>query len=177
MRNLTGQPNQAKAWDMRHALAFLIPLALVACGPAPVAGAPEVPPDAPPNPHAFEVNLALTPRAAELLASMNERVIVDAGYFGAAISETAPGVDDYGQEVGLGGDMVEVDPVNAVVKAPGTGFDPTHIASIEGEPEVLVNVYSARKSHADNLLSCGIYQGPVKMAQKQPVEIRCDLIE
>ena len=41
---------------------------------------------------------------------------------------------------------------------------------------MLVNVYSARKTHEDNLLNCGIYEGPVSMAQKQPVDIQCDLI-
>ena len=165
----------AKSGQMKHAIALLIPLALIACSPAPDAGGPEAD-AAPPSPYAFEVNLTLTPRAAEKLAATKERVIVDAYYFGAAVSETAPGVDDHGQEVGLGGDMIEVDPVNALVKAPGTGFDPTNIASIKGETELLVNVYSARKTHTDNIISCGIYQGPVKMAQQKPVDIRCDLI-
>lgn len=173
---LTGESNHAKSWGMKHVTALLISLALLACSPAPVAAGPQDEAVAPPNPYAFEVNLTLTPRAAEKLAATKERVIVDASYFGAALSETAPGVDDYGQEVGLGGDMIEVDPVNGLVKAPGTGFNPTHIASIKGEAEVLVNVYSARKTHTDNILSCGIYQGPVKMAQKQPLDIRCDLI-
>lgn len=173
---LTMRGNHAKAWGMKHIAACLIPLALVACSPAPDAAGPEAGLAAPPNPYAFEVNLTFTPRVAEKLAATKERVIVDAAYFGAAASETAPGVDDYGQDVGLGGDMIEVDPVNALVKAPGTGFDPTNIASIKGEPEVLVNVYSARKTHTDNIISCGIYQGPVKMAQKQSLDIRCDLI-
>ena len=161
---------------MKQFSVLLIPLALLACSPAPDAGGPEADAAAPPSPYAFEVNLTLTPRAAEKLAATKERVIVDASYFGPAVSATAPGVDDHGMEVWLGGDMIEVDPVNARVKAPGTGFDPTNIASITGEPEVLVNVYSARKTHTDNIISCGIYQGPVKMAQQKPVEIRCDLI-
>lgn len=166
----------AKSGWMKHAIALLIPLALIACSPAPDAAGLEADPAAPPNPYAFEVSLALTPRAAEKLAATKERVIVDAMYFGPAISATAPGVDEHGMEVSLGGNMIEVDPVNALVKAPGTGFDATNIASITGEPEVLVNVYSARKTHTDNIISCGIYQGPVKMAQQKPVEIRCDLI-
>jgi hypothetical protein len=154
----------------------LTALLLAACAPAGSVEEPVAAAGAPPSPHAFEVSLTLTPRAAEKLATTNERVIVNAMYFGLAVSADAPGVDDHGMEVGLGSDEVEVPPENAVVKAPGSGFDPTHIASIKGEPEVLVNVYSARKSHADNLLSCGIYQGPVKMAQQKPVEIQCDLI-
>lgn len=158
----------------RIALAAL-PFLLAACAPEPVgeqAGAATGP-----NPYGFEINLTLTPRAAERLASTDERVIVAAMYFGAAISADAPGVDEHVMEVGLGSDEIEVGPVNARVQAPGTGFDPANIKSIKGEPEVLVNVYSARKTHENNLISCGLYQGPVTMARKQPVDIACDLIE
>lgn len=161
---------------MKHISLLVLPLMLVACGPAPSASdAAEV--AAAPSPYAFEVALTLTPRAAETLAATSERVIVDAMYFGMAISADAPGIDEHGMEIHLGDDQVEVDPVNAVVKAPGTGFDATYIKSVKGEPEVLVNVYSSRKTHENNLISCGIYQGPVAMAQKQPVPIACDLIE
>lgn len=160
---------------MKLVSGLALPLLLVACGPAPTGGEAMPAADAA-SPYAFEVNLTLTPRAAETLVALKERVIVDAMYFGLAVSADAPGVDAHGMEVGLGGDDVEVDPLNAVVTAPGTGFDATNIKSITGEPEVLVNVYSARKTQQDNLLKCDLYQGPVSMAQKQPVEIKCDLI-
>lgn len=161
---------------MKHASIFALSLLLAACAPTENVQEPAAAADTPPSPYAFEVNLTLTPRAAEKLVATNERVIVASMYFGVPVSDTAPGIDDHGMEVGLGGDDIEVAPENAVVKAPGTGFDPTYLTSIKGDPEVLVNVYSARKTHADNLLSCGIYQGPVSMAQKQPVDIQCDLI-
>ena len=161
---------------MKHLSLLALPLVLAACGPAPetttsAAGAP--------SPYAFEVNLTLTPRAAETLVAAKEQVIVDAMYFGMAISEDAPGVDEHGMDVHLGSNEIAVDPVNAVVKAPGTGFDGTNIASIKGEPEVLVNVYSSgvKQPQGNNKLDCGIYQGPVAMAQKQPVPIACDLID
>lgn len=159
---------------MKHLSVLALPILLAACGPAPETTAPVA---EAPSPYAFEVALTLTPRAAEKLAATKERVIVDAMYFGMPVSPDAPGIDEHGEQILLGSDEVEVDPVNAVVKAPGTGFDATHIASVKGEPEVLVNVYSARKTHEDNLLSCGIYQGPVAMAQKKAPPIECDLIE
>lgn len=161
---------------MKKVIARFVPLLLVACSPAPTEadGAPAA--DSA-NPHVFEIDLTFTPRAAEKLVELKERVVVDAMYFGLAKSADAPGVDEHGMEVGLGSDAVEVDPVNARVKTPGTGFDSTHITSITGEPEVLVNVYSARKTQEHNILSCGLYQGPVAMAQKQPIAISCDLIE
>jgi hypothetical protein len=161
---------------MKHASLLALPLLLAACAPAPTGGDP-APVAEGANPYAFEVNLTLTPRAAERLAATDERVIVAAMYFGEAVSPDAPGVDQDVMQVEMGSDMVEVGPENALVKAPGTNFDPTNITSIKGEPEVLVNVYSARKTHENNLLDCGLYQGPVAMAQKQPVDIACDLIE
>ena len=159
---------------MKHLSVLALPVLLAACSPAPETAAPVA---GAPSPYAFEVALTLTPRAAEKLAATQERVIVDAMYFGMPVSLDAPGIDEHGEQIYLGNDEVEVDPANAVVKAPGTGFDATHIASVTGEPEVLVNVYSARKTHDDNLLECGLYQGPVAMAQKQAVPIACDLID
>ena len=163
---------------MKHlAILFLAP-ALSACAPdsGPEAAAvPEA--ETTRTPYGFDVQLTLTPRAAEKLASTDEAVIVSAMYFGMPVSDTAPGLDEHGMEIGLGGDDVEVAPQSALVVVPGAGFDATNIASVKGEPEVLVNVYSARKTHENNLISCGIYQGPISMAQKKPVDIQCDLIE
>lgn len=165
---------------MKHASFLILPLIFTACSPAP-ADTPAVTPTAETaeaaNPYAFEVNLTLTPRAAERLSSTDERVTVSAVYYGLPVSDTAPGVNDEMGEVELGGEDVEVMPQSSVVKVPGTGFDPAHIKSVKGEPEVLVNVYSARKTHENNLISCGIYQGPVSMAQKKPVDVQCDLID
>ena len=129
------------------------------------------------NPYAFEVNLTLTPRAAEMLAHTDEFVNVAAMYYGRPVADNSPGIDEHGMEIGLGRDEVEAPPQSASVTAPGTGFDATYLSSVEGEPEVLVNVYSARKTHENNLLDCSIYQGPVAMAQRRPVDITCDLID
>lgn len=159
-------------------LAILFGAALFACAPA---SGPEATAAADPettvSPYSFEVNLTLTQRAAELLASTDEAVNVAAMYFGLPVSETSPGIDEHGQEIDLGRNDIEVAPRSALVTAPGTGFDATYIASVQGEPEVLVNVYSARKTHENNLLDCGIYQGPIAMARKKPVDIKCDLIQ
>ena len=159
-------------------LAILFGAALAACAPDSGPEAPVTPvPEAARSPYSFELNLALTPRAAEMLASRDETVNVAVMYYGEPVSETAPGIDEHGMEIGLGRDDIEVAPQNALVIAPGTGFDATYIASVQGGPEVLVNVYSSRKTHENNLLDCGIYQGPIAMAQKKPVEIKCDLIQ
>lgn len=164
---------------MKNTSLLVLPFLLASCGPAPAAE------DAPlatetakaPSPHAFDVNLTLTARAAERLASTDERVIVSSAYYGLPVSDDAPGIEREGMEIPLGTSEIEVAPQTAVVNVTGEGFDKTYVTSVKGEPEVLVNVYSARKTHENNLLSCGIYQGPVSMAQKKPVDIQCDLID
>ena len=161
---------------MKHLAILSLGFALTACAPdsGPEVTAAET--DIAKSPYGFDVNLTLTQRASEMLASTDEAVNVAAMYYGEPVSETSPGIDEHGMEIGLGRDDIEVAPKSALVVAPGTGFDATNIASVKGEPEVLINVYSARKTHETNLLSCGIYQGPISMAQKKPVEIKCDLI-
>ena len=157
---------------------LVLPFVLAACSPAPttdVAPGDEAATAA--GPYAFDLNLTLTTRAVEQLARTDERVIVNAMYYGSPISDDARGIDKEGMEIPLGSIEIEVAPESAAVKVTGEGFDATYLTSVKGDPEVLINVYSARKTHENNLLSCGIYQGPISMAQKKPVDIDCDLIE
>jgi hypothetical protein len=150
-------------------------LAAVACNPAPATDLAAVGTEAPASPYAFDVQLTLTPRAAEKLVSTRERLIIAGMYWGAPNLAAEPTADEMGQ-IPLGEDFVEVAPESATVTIPAANFDPAQLQNVEGAPQVLVNVYSARKTHEDNLLSCGIYEGPVAMAQKQAVDIQCDLI-
>jgi hypothetical protein len=43
-------------------------------------------------------------------------------------------------------------------------------------PQLLINVYSGRKSSPNNLLDCGIYEGPLAAIQGTSVPISCKLI-
>lgn len=172
---MTLPTNRSKSAEMKLPVALLVFVPMLACSPAPATGRLASNAAAPPSPYAFDVGLTLTPRAAEKLAAMQERVIVNSMFWGAPNAAAKPSADEMGQ-IPLGEDFVEVAPENATVSVPAANFDPDGLANIEGAPQVLVNVYSARRRHADNLLDCGIYEGPVAMAQKQPVDIRCDLI-
>jgi hypothetical protein len=157
-------------------LALIVPfLVLMACSPAGSVEGTAAEPAAPASPYAFAVQLTLTPRAAEKLVATKERIIVAGMYWGAPNAAGKPASDAMGQ-IPLGEDLVEVAPENAIITVPAAKFNPDQLANVEGAPQVLVNVYSARNAHEDNLLDCGIYEGPVSMAQKQPVDIRCDLI-
>ncbi len=163
---------------MKYTSLFALPFLLAACGPAPAPGAPSAPEAAAaPGPYAFDVTLTLTARAAEVLAKTDERMTVAAIYYGLPVSDDAPGLNREGMEIELGSGEIEVAPESATVNVTGAGFDATYMKSVKGDPEVLINVYSARKTHENNLLNCGIYQGPISMAQKKPVDIQCDLLD
>jgi hypothetical protein len=160
---------------MKQIAALWLFLPLLACSPAPTAGDPATEGAAAPGPYAFDVQLTLTPRAADKLVSTRERIIVAGMFWGAPNAAAMPAADAMGQ-IPLGEDFLEVAPRSATVTVPAANFDPAQLPNVEGAPQVLVNVYSARKTHEDNLLACGIYEGPVAMAQKQAVDIQCDLI-
>jgi hypothetical protein len=42
--------------------------------------------------------------------------------------------------------------------------------------QILINVYSGRKSSPNNLLDCGLYEGPLAAVQGQSIPISCKLI-
>ena len=155
-------------------LALLVPAALAACAPAdsPGAAAPEVK-----SPYAFEVQLTLTPRTIEKLETMHETVTVSSMYWGQPKEEARPRADEMGQ-INLGADDIKVQPSSRSVTVPGAAIDPKVLASdVEGPPQVLVNVHTSRMAHENSLIICGIYEGPIAMAQQKPVDIKCDLIE
>lgn len=122
----------------------------------------------------LRIELTFSPRAAQELAGLSEMVTVSAFYFG----EPAPGAtiepDEEGliflgleehviwpvpQAVGLGGNLAAM-PVGQVVV-----------------PRVNVNVYSARFGAEDNLLDCGLLDGPVQEFAGKPQALACKLID
>jgi hypothetical protein len=157
---------------------ILLPvLCLAACSPAvdPATG-PQAD-AAKPQPHAFEVQLTLSPRAIEKLGPMKEMVTIAGMYWGEPKADAKPRADEMGQ-INLGADEIVVQPASRMVIVPGAAIDPKVLESdVEGAPQVLVNVYTSRRAHEDNLINCGIYEGPIPMAQQKPVEIECDLLE
>lgn len=159
-------------------VAILLPAALCACAPASGPEAAAVS-DAEPTktPYGFEVQLTLTPRAVEKLTAMSEMVTVAGMYWGEPSEIGKPRADDVGQ-INLGRDDINVQPASRIVLLPGAAIDPAVLETdVAGAPQVLVNVFTARMAHEDNLINCGIYEGPISMAQAKAVDIRCDLIE
>jgi hypothetical protein len=124
----------------------------------------------------FNVAVALSDKAKKRLVDGRETIIV-AAYFSANPKPGTPKqyISDTG-EIDLGEEQAEI--------APGAGASFREIklkkdalaqADDQG-PQLLVNVYSGRKSSADNLLDCSIYQGTLKAVQHTSVSISCKLI-
>ncbi len=124
---------------------------------------------------AFEVALTFTPDAAAKLSGMDERVVIDAMFYGIAKDSSSAG-DQTGQ-VDLGAKEIEVQAIDQTVSVSAPPFMPGPMSEITQEgARLLINVYSARRAAEDNLLACGIFDDGVGAIPETPIAIHCELI-
>lgn len=125
--------------------------------------------------HPFQVKVQLSKQAASSLATINETVIVAAYYYGFP----AKGYENKADE------MDEIQLGEEDVQLPGAGTatftgGPVHTARLpyikDGQIQVLINVFSGRKSSNNNLLDCGFFEGPAAEAAKKNLSLSCSLI-
>jgi hypothetical protein len=124
----------------------------------------------------FSVTLTYSQKAMDTLVGRKETVIV-AGYLYGFPQKDTPKkyVDEIGQ-VDLGEIHDEVAPGAAATFA-SIKLDPSLLKWIDTQgPQLLINVYSGRKSSENNLLDCGLFEGPLKDAQGKSLPISCKLI-
>jgi hypothetical protein len=114
----------------------------------------------------FEVTVQLSGKAREKLAASNETIIVSAILSGIPKDTTMKEYQEWG-EFALG--HVEVE-----IPEPGTAsFTNAKILKSDydllasKDIQVLINVYSGRKSTGDNLLDCEILQEPISKVRQQ----------
>lgn len=120
----------------------------------------------------YVVQLALSRAAANKLAQSGETVRVAAFYYGSAIGHS---VDNESGEIALANEAVDLPSGTTAVNLGGISISEAEIGKTsEGQPMLLINVYTSRKVFPDNLFDCGIYQGPA--AQAGQVSINCKLI-
>ena len=134
---------------------------------------PAVPPAAPAG---FTVKITYSQKAMDTLVAGKETVIVDGDLFGSPKPGTPKRyVDDIGQV-----DVGEVK--DEIVPGADATFDSIKLNHAmlkwvdNNGPQLLINVYSGRKSSPNNLLDCGIYDGPLAAVQGQSIPISCKLI-
>lgn len=130
------------------------------------------------------INVTLSDRATARLASDKESIIAFASY-SAEPKKNAVATATKADAIGPDG-MVDLTPTQESVEISGKGgaaritgknIDAKRLSWITGPLHVNVNVASARKSSADNILDCDFIDGPLKKVQEAPITLRCGLIE
>ncbi len=139
---------------------------LVAAGP--IRAQPAVAP--------FTVEVSLSPKAAARLASMGEGITVSAMFYGDPTPAARRQVDEMGQ-VDIGREEVTIPGQSGTASITGGSITASKLALLRNRNiKVLINVYSARKKSADNLLFCDLFQDTVTLAASHPIHIGCKLI-
>jgi len=124
----------------------------------------------------FAIDIVLTQRAAAELARRREGITVWTSFSGTPRNENANHVDDHSGELDLGSHEVTVAGQNGRVDIPGSALRRERFGNLRGAPQVLVNVFSARRSDQNNLLNCGIVQGELSQVAGRTHRITCSLI-
>jgi hypothetical protein len=108
----------------------------------------------------FEVQLELSPAAEKLLKDKNETVIVMA-YFRGEPRDTTNKEDREPYEYPLGYRAIELNN-SRIASFKGFKLAKKDLDSLsDRDYQVLVNIYSGRRSTDLNLLDCGIIQAPI----------------
>ena len=124
----------------------------------------------------FDVEVSLTPKAAETLGRTGEGIIVSAWWY----ADPKAGAEQHTNPVGLidvGTEELQLEAMGGAVRVGGAAVDTGALAYIGGPVMLNVNVYSARRAGPDNVLECDFFDGLLTNATARPVELRCGLIE
>jgi hypothetical protein len=124
----------------------------------------------------FTVKITYSQKAMDALVAGKETVIV-AGYLTASpIAGTPKQYVDRMGEIGLGEVNQEITP-GAISTFSNVKPTPAMMKWVDGSgPQLLINVYSGRKSSPNNLLDCGFYEGSLAAVEGQSIPISCKLI-
>jgi hypothetical protein len=141
-----------------------------------LAGQQKVPSAAttPPFP-GYSVSVTLSDKARKLLTDHKETIIVASYFTGSPKPGTPRKYSEMG-EVALGHVDVEIQP-GGIAKFGPVKLNQAMLSYVDRNgPQLLINVYSARKSSRDNLLDCGIYEGALEPIESKTIPIACKLI-
>jgi hypothetical protein len=147
---------------------FGILVALAIGGPASAAGAGGA---------GFTVNVTLSPRAADRLARLGESIELSAYWYGEATKAAKKRADEMGQ-IYFGQEKRLLPGSGGTVVFDGASFDAKKLPWVVGGKAMMnLNVFTARKKHPDNLLTCDLFDDDMALAVAQPIAIHCKLIE
>lgn len=125
-------------------------------------------------PH-FTVTVSLSDAARAKLAAAHEGIVVAAYYAGeptkAAMKKAEMG------EIQLGSEEVRIGGAGGDAVFTGAKFQANRTNLIKpGTAKILINVYTARLSSQNNLISCDLFEDTVTVAEAKPIPIACKLI-
>jgi hypothetical protein len=107
------------------------------------------------------------------LARIGERVTVNAWFFGEPTAAGKAFVDEM-DEVYLGTETYDIRPVDQTLILGGSmGGMP---ADLVVDPMINVNVFTSRIKDENNLIQCGIIQGPTRDLSAAPQSIACVML-
>jgi len=157
---------------------FLVPL-LMAFATLPAAFAQQPSPK-PASPAAtvpgFTVTVTYSQKSMAKLVAGKETVIVVGYLYGFPIQGTPKQDVDHEGQIDMGQVKREIAP-GATATFDHVKLNQPMMKWMDSQgPQLLINVYSGRKSSPDNLLDCGIYEGALSAVQGQSIPISCKLI-
>lgn len=168
MRGMSRLPPLASVAVLGLVCLSLPPLPAVAQLPAPAALTVSVP--------GPTVTVTLSPKASQTLLTRKETIIVAAYLWGFPKPGTSRKYIDGMGQVDLGDFTVEILPGReAAFRSFAINRDALTRLDRRGS-QLLINVYSGRKSSPNNLIDCGIYEGPLKDVENKSIPISCKMI-
>jgi hypothetical protein len=124
----------------------------------------------------FGVSVTLSDKAGKTLADGKETIVVAAYFSGNPKAGTPRKYLSNTGEVDLGEAHVEIAP-STIAKFGSVKLKQDALNQIDKSgPQLLINVYSGRKSSPNNLLDCGIYEDAIAPIEGKTIPIACKLI-
>jgi hypothetical protein len=124
----------------------------------------------------FTVAITYSQKAMDKLVAGKETVIVVGYLYGFPIPGTPKKDVDHIGQIDMGEVKKEIAP-GATAIFDSVKLNQPMMKWMDNQgPQMLINVYSGRKSSPDNLLDCGIYEGALSAVQGQSIPISCKLI-
>jgi len=125
---------------------------------------------------AFEIKVSLSPKAEEKLKARKETIIV-AAYFSGQPKDTTIAEFQESGAMSVAVSHTEIRNDSIVAKIEGAKFARSLYDSLaDKDIQVLINVYSGRRSGPDNLLACDILDEKMSAAQGKQFTIKGKLI-
>ena len=125
---------------------------------------------------AFDFTINLSAKAAKKLAAAGEGLTVSASYYGDPKKSAEKHANEVGQ-IELGVERFDLPGKPGMAHVSGKRVETARLKWISTPAMVNVNVFSGRKSSADNILSCDFIDNEVQVVTRQPITLNCALIE